>query len=102
MLETFTVEKFSPHVGDTFRVVFNDTSLEVTLDAVTPYGSESAKEWSKASGRVPFSMIFLGPLDRVIQQGIYRFEHDEMEPFEIFLVPIGPNPQGMRYEVIFT
>ncbi len=103
MLETFTVETFSPHVGDKFRVAYEATStLELTLASASELGTESAKEWSKASGRAPFTLTFVGPRELTLPQQIYRLEHDGMGPFEIFLVPIGPNKEGMRYEAIFT
>ena len=103
MLETFTVETFSPYVGDKFRAFYDETAaLELTLSSATEYGTESAKEWSKASGRVPFTLIFTGPIESVLEQSTYRLEHDKLETFEIFLVPIGPNNQGMRYEAIFA
>ncbi|MDQ3706327.1 MAG: hypothetical protein M3437_14150 [Chloroflexota bacterium] len=103
MLDTFTVEKFAPHVGDTFQVFYDDTSaVELTLGSAAEIGNESAREWSKSSGRAPFTLVFLGSPQFLLGQGMYRFEHAEMEPFVLFLVPIGPNEQGMQYEAIFT
>ncbi|HEX8597872.1 MAG TPA: hypothetical protein VF952_05075 [Chloroflexia bacterium] len=103
MLDAFTVEQFAPHVGDTFRVFYDETSaVELTLGSATELGNESAKEWSKTSGRAPFTLVFLGSPEFLLGQGMYRFEHAELEPFEIFLVPLGPDPQGMQYEAIFT
>lgn len=102
MLETFTVETFSPHLGEPFRVVVEDTSLDLTLHSAGVYGTESAREWSKSSGREPFTLTFLGPEDRVIQQAMYTVEHPQIGAFQLFLVPIGPVQQGMRYEAIFT
>jgi hypothetical protein len=29
-------------------------------------------------------------------------EHDRMEPIELFLVTIGPDEKGMRYEAVFN
>jgi hypothetical protein len=102
MLETFTIDTFSPHVGETFQAFYKDASLELTLQSANAYGTESAQEWSRASGRTPFSLVFTGPLDPNIQQGMYRVEHAELGAFELFLVPIGANAQAMRYEAIFT
>lgn len=103
MLETFTVEMFAPHVGDKFQFFYNTSdALDLELISAKELGTESAKEWNKVSGRAPFTLIFLGPSDRVLSQGICRVKHDGMDPFEIFVVPIGPNQEGMQYEVIFT
>jgi hypothetical protein len=35
-------------------------------------------------------------------QGTYRIEHDELGTLEVFLVPLGPDAVGMRYEAIFN
>ena len=103
MLETFTAETFSPHVGEKFRFFYNPSdALELVLTSAKELGTESAKEWSKASGRAPFTLTFLGPKELVLPQGSYRVEHANMDAFEIFIVPIGPSQEGMRYEVIFT
>ncbi len=103
MLESFKVEQFSPYVGDKFQVFNEGTpALELTLSSAAELGTESAREWSRSSGRAPFTLGFLGPLEYYLPQGIYRFEHPQMAPFEIFLVPIGPDQRGMQYEAIFT
>jgi Domain of unknown function (DUF6916) len=103
MLETFTVDKFEPRVGDKFEVVSDSSSgQELTLLSAKVVGTDSAKEWSKASGRAPFTLTFIGPVEAALEQSIYHLAHDEMGDFDIFLVPLGPNQQGMRYEAVFT
>ena len=52
--------------------------------------------------RAPFRLIFRGPREAFFSQGILALEHAELGRLEIFLVPIGPDAQGMRYEAIFT
>jgi len=37
-----------------------------------------------------------------LQQRMYEFRHPEMGKFELFLVPLGPDETGFRYEVVFT
>ena len=55
------------------------------------------------SGRVggAFRLIFLGPLDPVLPQAIYLFSGDGVDPFEIFIVPVGSDENGTLYEAIF-
>ena len=55
-----------------------------------------------AARRQPFSLIFRGPRAPVLPQRIYRLEHEAMGPLEIFIVPIGPDAEGMRYQAVFT
>jgi hypothetical protein len=52
--------------------------------------------------RAPFSTVFRGPATPILPQRIYRLQHPEIGGFELFLVPIGPDERGMRYEAIFT
>jgi hypothetical protein len=47
-------------------------------------------------------LLFRGPRTPVLPQRIYRLEHAVMGPLEIFLVPIGPDAEGMRYQAVFT
>ena len=35
-------------------------------------------------------------------QRIYRLRHDRLGAFEVFLVPIGPDAVGMRFEAVFA
>ncbi|MDX6508976.1 MAG: hypothetical protein QOG81_728, partial [Gaiellaceae bacterium] len=37
-----------------------------------------------------------------LPQQIYRFDHDELGTLEIFIVPIGTDEGGVRYEAVFT
>jgi hypothetical protein len=99
MLETFTVETFQPHVGQPFRVIVDESRQMVTLlSEVSPWGHAEAA----SRPRIPFSLTFHAKPDAQIPQDIYRIESEVMEPFDCFLVPIGPDAGGMRYEAVFT
>ncbi len=99
MLETFTVDTFKPHVGKTFRVIVDDRHEMITqLTEVAPWGHEEAA----SRPRIPFSLTFHAGPNAVIPQQTYRVESEALEPFELFLVPIGPDAGGMRYEAVFT
>ncbi len=103
MLERFTSETFTPHLHRTFRVSADSaTALDLTLIEVTELGSGSGRGNEAAAGRVPFSLVFRGPLQPVLPQRTYRVEHDGIGAFDLFLVPIGPDAEGMRYEAVFT
>lgn len=94
MLENFRVGTFSGHLGTSFRIHPDDAS---TLDLELV----SATELGDGSGR-PFSIVFRGPKDALLPQRIYRMEHAEIGAFDIFLVPIGPDDEGLLYEAIFN
>jgi len=101
MLENFTVDTFAPLVGHVF-VVYVDTTnvldLEL-LEAVPLGGSDST---AAVQGRRPFSLTFRGPRMPVLVQRIYPMGHPTLGSFEVFLVPVGSDEQGMLYELVFN
>ena len=101
VLEKLTVATFADRVHETFRIDADGTPVDVELIEVTDLTSRGGPEAGKRE-RAPFSIVFRGPREPVPPQRIYRLEHAEIGAFELFLVPIGPDAQGMRYEAIFT
>jgi hypothetical protein len=103
VLEAFTAETFARHLGEAFRVV-PDSAVPIAMELVeaTELGGETARPGEAPTKRVPFSIVFRGPGGVVLPQRIYRVEHDAIGAFDLFLVPIGPDGAGMRYEAIFT
>jgi hypothetical protein len=96
MLERLTAADFSRHRGDRFLIAAPaEPAFEVELVEV----SESE---APGPARQQFSLVFRGGPDEPLPQRIYRVEHDELGALEIFLVPIGPDEAGQRYEAIFT
>ena len=49
-----------------------------------------------------FSLYFVGPGDFYLPQSIYRMEHDALGTLEIFIVPVGKEEAGYRYEAVFN
>lgn len=49
-----------------------------------------------------FSLIFTGPAKERLAQRIYRFAHEKLGVFDLFLVPIAAEGDVIRYEVIFN
>lgn len=91
-----TVGHFLPHVGDRFDVSDGATTWPLALVEATPRGRTAA------GAREPFALLFHGPLEPVLPQAIYRFEHPALGPLDIFIVPVGPDDSRMRYEAIFS
>jgi hypothetical protein len=73
------------------------TSAALTLVEVTVLGGDAT-----SARRQPFSLVFRGPRVPLLPQRIYRLEHDRMGALELFIVPLGPDGDGLRYEAIFT
>ncbi|RIK45254.1 MAG: hypothetical protein DCC58_06960 [Chloroflexi bacterium] len=97
VLETCTAETFQPLLDDLFTVAAG-AGLGVPLRLV----QVSRAQGSPAGGRAPFRLLFLGPLAPVLPQRTYPFSHPALEPFSIFIVPLGPSDGGMRYEAVFS
>lgn len=95
MLERFTIDTFSSLRGNTF-VMHLDASSILSLELLQVEPTASLH-----NGR-PFSLVFRGPRTPVMMQRIYALDHETLGSFDLFLVPIGPDEQGMRYEAIFT
>ena len=97
MLQDLTPAAFEEHLGTPFRIHFGgEAPLAVVLYEV------KLLEAHPGPRSQPFSLYFRGPYPPVLPQQIYRLEHDRMGTLEIFLVPIGPDAQGMRYEAVFN
>ena len=49
-----------------------------------------------------FSITFRSAADTFIPQGTYRFEHDKLGSFDLFIVPVGKDDRGYSYEAVFS
>ena len=102
MLETFTHATFAPLLGQTFHCqVSPDTGVDMHLIAAQLLTADTTSQ-EQAQRRLPFSLLFRGPKGIVLPQCIYTLSHTTLGTFGLFLVPIGPDAEGMRYEAIFT
>jgi hypothetical protein len=79
--------KFQVHIGET-------DSLEVELVEVTDGGSTPRQE--------RFSIVFRGPRNVLLEQALYKVEHEKMGSFDLFLVPVGMDDEGISYEAVFN
>ena len=99
MLDKLTSADFLAHLNDKFTLSLPDGSqYTLTLVKVTELG-EAAGETGR---RRSFSLIFRGPLDMRLPQQIYLIIHPKLGSLQIFIVPIGPDQTGQRYEAIFN
>jgi hypothetical protein len=88
-------EDFAPRLNNEFRVKVGDTeALDLVLTEVTELKTSPVQE--------QFSIIFRGPLEKFLGQGLRQFEHDELGHFQLFLVPIKQDDNGFYYESVFN
>ena len=83
----------TPQQGEPFEAVLS--SCEETA-----YGSRG--DWASTTQRVPFSLVFRGPPDAVVGQQTCGFGHPQLGQFDLFIVPLGPDAEGMRYEAVIS
>lgn len=103
MLETLTLDTFSPHVGETFRIPLQGNhAIELELVDARSLHDPYAERPGPRTARVPFALVLAGPATPILPQQIYPLEHATIGRHELFIVPIGPDKGRMRYEVIFT
>jgi hypothetical protein len=102
MLETFTINTFSSLIGDEFRLhVAGLPPVPLELIEATLLDGDSAAP-AEHGRRIPFSIVFRGLREPFLVQRLYVLEHATIGRFELFIVPIGPDARGMRYEAVFA
>jgi hypothetical protein len=101
-LQWLTCDDFIDVVGLAFDVAAAEgSSLALELVQATE-GGEMGGHGPEGQVRQQFSLVFRGPLDRTLAQGTYRLGHPHLGEIELFLVPLGPDTEGMRYEAAFA
>lgn len=103
MLDQFTLDTFAPLAGTIFRVSLDGAApLTLVLARVTEIPVSGWRPDEAATHRKPFSLTFSGPPGIVLPQATYRFEHDEIGPFEMFIVPVARTADAVSYEAVFS
>jgi hypothetical protein len=102
-LESLEAATFDPHRETVFRLETGGEPLPLELVEVqrARYAADPAAVGPNGR-REPFSLVFRGPRSPYARQGIYRLEHAGLGSLELFLVPLGPDAAGMRYEAVFA
>ena len=83
------------HVGSAFEVLDDPSNVFcLTLTEVAGHIQTERNE--------TFSLLFHGPLERFMPQGIHKLKHPKLGELEIFLVPIAQDKEGFQYEAVFN
>ena len=97
MLDKLTVADFTACLDSVFVLQLQDQQgIDLELIEAVPWGNATQ------GGRAPFSILFRGPVDRAVEQGSYALRHETMGELLLFLVPVGADENGVRYEAIFN
>lgn len=103
MLESLTSQSFDGLVGGRFEVVPTHGHPFVMVlseclvsDHMLPAGLGMPVQ------RTPFSLIFHAPRDALVPQQICRVRNAGFGELPLFLVPLGPDERGMRYQAVIS
>ena len=95
MLKDWTHDLFVKTLNTNF-VIQHPRLGSVTVELV------SVSELRETPRQSMFSLGFRGPLDQPLAQGMHPVEHESMGADSLFLVPIGSEADGFRYEAVFN
>ena len=92
-MRILTLADFTPRLGTGFEVAFQGGSLVLKLQS-----AQELPSMGRSGGS--FRLEFIGPPQPMLPQATYSFRFGD-EAVGIFIVPIGQEPRGTRYEAIF-
>ena len=95
MVTELTRDSFARCLNDAFEVQRPGAGA-VALELIEAGGPPAS------GGDETFSIVFRGPPDAFLPQATYRFGHDGLGAFDLFIVPVGPDQAGHRYEAVFN
>ncbi len=97
-LLTLTVEDFEPLLNQTLQIRFTP---EITMDAELTEVNRLNSHMDLP--RQPFSFTLrTAQKNEYYPQAVFLVVHPEKGELPVFLVPLGPDEAGMRYEAVFT
>jgi len=95
MSEQLKIEDFSKYLATKFKVYRSDDEVfEAELVGVFDLRNDDVLQ--------TFSVEFLIPNEFGQEQRIYKIEHPELGTIGLFIVPVGQNDSGLRFEAIFS
>jgi hypothetical protein len=97
-----TYDHFAQRRGQRFEVaVAEGPALDLELIEATQGGLPGGRG-PDGQERMQFSVIFRGTAEPVLPQGTYQLTHAQLGELELFIVPIGADAEGVRYEAAFA
>ena len=98
-IQDLTLDHFAPLLGQDFTIrLENGEAYTLQLDEAISLGSPAGPGL-----RQPFALRLCNPRrNAFLPQRMYSLEHPDLGNLQLFLVPLGPDASGMRYEIIFA
>ena len=101
-IDWLTYDHFAGRVGERFDVATADGPSVPAVLVEATQGDEPGGPGPEGQERLQFSLVFRAPMPQIWPQGIYQLSHEELGVLEVFLVPIGSDAEGVRYEAAFA
>ena len=98
MLETLEASAFETLLDEDF-VLRHPAVAEARVRLVE---LRRLAEQAGPSGRIPFSLLFVGLDPAEPFQALYELEHASIGTLTLFLVPVGRDQRGLLLEAVFT
>ncbi len=84
-------QKFLIHVADSEPL---ETELVEVRALIAPDDAPDRRQ--------PFSLVFRGPAELSLEQGVFHLENETLGELDLFLVTIGPDQEGLRHEANYN
>jgi len=103
-LDQLSAGRFAEYVRTKFQVLAESGSaVSLELAAVAASGPAGQGNRTSASRTFEsFSLLFDGPADPPLGQRTYRFTHERLGSFDLFIVPVSATSGSRQYEAVFN
>ena len=91
-------EHFAPRAHETFDLALGESSLALTLVDIKLLAANPVPGLL----RQPFALTFRSGSAVVLPQRLYRLTNPGLGALDLFLVPVGREPQGVVYQAVFN
>ena len=96
-ISEITAEQFSDLGGKPMHLLrVGEAPLELRLCEVRMLGTRGPR------AAPPFSAVLCAPDGTRLDQGIHRLSHPALGELSLFIVPVGPRPEGPGFEIVFN
>ena len=96
MLDTLRLEDFLPLLGTTLPAEWNGSRTELEVAEAVALRTPSPRTMPS------FRVTLRSREGWRAGQGMFRLHHPTLGALDVFAVPVGPDSQGMCYEIVFN
>ncbi|HYI41559.1 MAG TPA: hypothetical protein VE053_14705 [Allosphingosinicella sp.] len=93
-MRELSLDEFTGREGESFELALGEERVSMILTKVQPL-----KPTGREAGA--FTLDWRGPAEPVLPQAIYTLRQGE-DSFEMFIVPLAQDSDGIRYEAVFN